>query len=309
MLPRAAIIGALILSASCNKSESSDVIGSAPSSGAGSAAKPGAGAGFSADLARELGSGGGAPAAANAGVKAGGDPPKAGSDPPKAGGDPPKAGGDPPKAGGDAVAMTGNAGKPDPAAKAGGDAAKTGADPAAKTGNAARPDPGTPPPKAGTPAPASAPSTAPEAHGPVRVPAELAAIKLSLLPNWDRDIEEAGTFQYVVRIKGTQNTKTFSFRYGYDDPKAPNDRDQYKKYLQESKLLMGEIKDRQRGAAWFLEGTDASGLPAFRYLVVYGGKHLICYGSLYKDGESNRLGDDRDQTVIQAKQICETLAL
>jgi len=148
-----------------------------------------------------------------------------------------------------------------------------------------------------------------EARGPVKIPAELAAIKLSLLPNWDRDIDEAGTFQYVVRIKGTQATKTFSFRYGYEDSRAPADRDQYKKYLQDAKVLMGELKDRQRGAAWFLEGTDASGLPAFRYLVLYGGKRLICYGSLYKDGDSSRLGDDRDQTVIQAKQICETLAL
>jgi hypothetical protein len=144
---------------------------------------------------------------------------------------------------------------------------------------------------------------------PVKVPTDLAAIKISLLPNWDRDVGAAGTFQYVVRVKGTQNTKTFVFHYGYDDPRAPTDRDQYKKYLQESKLLAGEIKDRQRGSAWFLEGADASGLPAFRYVVLYGGKHLICYGSLYKDADSNRLGDDRDQTVIQAKQICETLAL
>ena len=43
--------------------------------------------------------------------------------------------------------------------------------------------------------------------------------------------------------------------------------------------------------------------------MLYGGKHLICYGSLYKDAESSKLGDDRDQTLIQAKQICETLAL
>jgi hypothetical protein len=157
--------------------------------------------------------------------------------------------------------------------------------------------------------PAGSPASAPELRGPVKVSADLAAIKLSLLPNWDRDIGAAGTFQYVVRIKGTQSTKTFLFRYGYDDPKAPTDREQYKKYLQDSKILMGEIKDRQRGSAWFLEGTDASGLPAFRYMVLYGGKRLICYGSLYKDADANRLGDDRDQTVIQAKQICETLAL
>lgn len=146
-------------------------------------------------------------------------------------------------------------------------------------------------------------------HGPVKVPADLAAIKLSLLPNWDRDIDEPGTFQYVVRIKGTQSTKTFRFRYGYDDPKAPADRDQYKKYLQDTRALTGELRDRQRGAAWFLEGNDADGMPAFRYVVLYGGKRLICYGSLYKDADSNRLGDDRDQTLIQAKQICETLAL
>jgi hypothetical protein len=143
----------------------------------------------------------------------------------------------------------------------------------------------------------------------VSSPAELAAIKLSLLPNWDRDLAGPGTFQYVVRIKGTQSTKTFVFRYGYDDPAAPQERESYKKYLQDTKLLTGELKDRQRGSAWFLEGTDASGQPAFRYQVLYGGKRLICYGSLYKDADSSRLGDDRDQTVIQAKQICETLAL
>ena len=283
MLPRAAIVGALILSASCDKTEGGDVIGSAPSSGSGSPTKPGSGGGFSSDLARELGSGGSAPAAGSVGAKVAGDPPKAGNLAPTAGSD--------------AVALAGNAAQPEPALKAG---AKPEAKPEAK------PDPA-PPPSPGTPA--SAPRTPPEAHGPVKVPADLAAIKLSLLPNWDRDVDVAGTFQYVVRIKGTQSTKTFSFRYGYDDPKAPTDRDQYKKYLQDAKLLMGEIKDRQRGAAWFLEGTDASGLPAFRYLVVYGGKHLICYGSLYKDADASRLGDDRDQTVIQAKQICETLAL
>jgi hypothetical protein len=159
------------------------------------------------------------------------------------------------------------------------------------------------------PATSTPPVRAPAARGPVRVPADVAAIKLSLLPNWDRDIGEPGTFQYVVRIKGTESTKTFSFRYGYDDPRAPVDRDEYKKYLQEASLLTGEIRDRQRGSAWLLEGNDASGLPAFRYVVLYGGKRLICYGSMYRDAESNPLGDDRDQTVIQAKQICESLSL
>jgi hypothetical protein len=318
MLREAAILGVLILSGSC-KSEGGDSLGSAATTSTGSATKSGSGGGggFSADLAKELGSGSSGKADGSAGTKAGSATDRAGSaavtmagsDAPKAGSDASKAGSDAPKAGSNAVAMTGSAAKPEPAPKAGSDAPKAGsnavAGAVAMTGSAAKPEPT---PKAAA-TPASGTSTAPEAHGPVKVSAELAAIKLSLLPNWDRDVDEAGTFQYVVRIKGTQSTKTFSFRYGYDDPKAPADRDQYKKYLQDSKVLVGEIKDRQRGAAWFLEGTDASGLPAFRYMVLYGGKRLICYGSLYKDADSSRLGDDRDQTVIQAKQICETLAL
>jgi len=43
--------------------------------------------------------------------------------------------------------------------------------------------------------------------------------------------------------------------------------------------------------------------------VIYSGKKLICGGSLYKDAASNQLGDIRDKTLIQAKEICETLQL
>ena len=277
MLRRAALAGALIASVAsvaCNRSEGGDGAGSAPVASAGSARTASSGGSFSADLAKELaapdkGAGSAAAAGAASDPKAGG-----GASDPKAGGD--KAGASDPKAGGAKPASADTASGSKPGAGA--------AEPAVDV--------------AGAPA-----------RGPVKVSAELAAIKLSLLPNWDRDLGQAGTFQYVVRIKGTQNTKTFTFHYGYDDPKAPRDHEQYKKYLQDSRALTGEIKDRQRGAAWFLEGTDAAGMPAFRYVVLYGGKQLICYGSLYKDAESGRLGDDRDQTLIQAKQICETLAL
>jgi hypothetical protein len=299
MLRPAAIACALIVGGSCHKSGGGDAIGSASSSASGSAIKAGSGGSFSAELAKELGPAGSA-------AKAGSKLPPAGGNAVAAvattGGG---AGSELPPAGSHAVAMTSSAGRPDPAPKVGGAQPPAGSNAVAMTSGAGRPNPAVP----ATPAqgPAGGTGSAP-AHGPVKVPAELAAIKLSLLPNWDRDIDEAGTFQYVVRIKGTQSTKTFTFRYGYDDPKAPTDRDQYKKYLQDGRTLT-DIKDRQRGAAWFLEGNDASGLPAFRYLVVYGGKRLICYGSLYKDADSNRLGDDRDQTVIQAKQVCETLSL
>ena len=352
MLRSAALAGAVILSASCNRSEGGDAIGNAAAASASSSKPTGSGTNFSAEMAKELGAGpAGKPGDS---AVAGGDTRGEGK-----GGDPKVGAGADPAAKADAKGGTpasdgkGAVAAVDPAAKAGapssagkgGDgkgggtaSAMAGADPAAKAGSpssAAKPAdaksdgksgdgkggapasdtragaPATDPAK-GAPAVAATPTPAagaPASRGPVKVSADLAAIKLSLLPNWDRDLDEAGTFQYVVRIKGTQTTKTFSFRYGYDDPRAPADRDQYKKYLQDTRALTGEIKDRQRGAAWFLEGTDASGLPAFRYVVLYGGKRLICYGSLYKDAESNRLGDDRDQTLIQAKQICETLAL
>lgn len=335
MFSRAVFAGVLIFSASCSKSGSGEV--SAPVATSGSAAKGGPGTGFSADLAKEIESQGKGAGGAKAGSDtAGGDSAgkAASTDPSAKAGDASKAGdgsktgdaaktgdvakaGDASKAGdmakaGDAKAGDAKAGdaKPGDASKVAdapkaGDTAKTGG--AAKAGDATRSGDATKIAAAAPKADAKA-ASAPESHGPVKVSADLAAIKLSLLPNWDRDIDEAGTFQYVVRIKGTQSTKTFTFHYGYDDPKAPADRDQYKKYLQDSKA-MTDIRDRQRGAAWFLEGNDASGLPVFRYQVLYGGKRLICYGSLYKDADSNRLGDDRDQTVIQAKQICETLAL
>jgi len=139
---------------------------------------------------------------------------------------------------------------------------------------------------------------------PVSTPAELAAIKLNMEPNWDRDTVAAGTISLVVKGEA----KPFVFQYGLDDPKAPIDREQYKKFLDDQKLLHVTL-DRQRGAAWYLEGTNGDGAPAFRYLVNYGGKHLICGGLLYKDPESNKLGDIRDRVIIQAKQICESMSL
>jgi hypothetical protein len=142
----------------------------------------------------------------------------------------------------------------------------------------------------------------------VKPSAELAAIKISLSPNWDRDVGEAATISLVVKVPGKDDTKVFAFRYGYEDPKAPADRDAYKKWLADSKILTVNL-DRQRGAAWYLEGVDGAGAPAFRFLVNYGGKKLICGGLLYKDAASSKLGDIRDKTVIQAKEICESVTL
>jgi hypothetical protein len=142
--------------------------------------------------------------------------------------------------------------------------------------------------------------------GPVTVSSDLKAINISLLPNWDRDVESAGTISLQVKVQGKQDTATFVFHYGIEDAKAPADRDAYKKWLADNKIFVSK-DDRQKGVAWYLEGVDVpTGKPAFRMVVVYGGKKLICYGSLYKDSS---LGDLRDQTVIQAKQICETVTL
>jgi hypothetical protein len=145
-------------------------------------------------------------------------------------------------------------------------------------------------------------------RNPVKPSAEVAAIRLSLEPNWDRDVGEAGTISLVVRVPNREETRVFAFRYGYEDPKAPTDREQYKAWLTENHILKPSL-DRQRGSAWYLEGTDANGAPAFLTVVIYSGKKLICGGSLYKDAASNQLGDIRDKTLIQAKEICETLQL
>lgn len=140
---------------------------------------------------------------------------------------------------------------------------------------------------------------------PVKVPAELAAIKLSLLPNWERDVGEAGTISLFVNVQRTGQTERFEFHYGYENPSAPVEREMYKKFLADSKLLRVST-DRQRGTAWLLEGRDATGGQAFRMVVVYGGKRLVCYGSLYKDSS---LGDVRDEVLIAAKKICESISL
>ncbi|HEY1817345.1 MAG TPA: hypothetical protein VGG74_33625 [Kofleriaceae bacterium] len=143
----------------------------------------------------------------------------------------------------------------------------------------------------------------------VTPPADLAAIKLDMEPNWDRDFTTAGTISFVLRVPGSADTRVFSFNYGYDYPGAPSDRDAYKKFLADKNVLTVTL-DRQRGAAWYLEGTDAAGQPAFRYIVLYGGKRLVCYGSLYKTREATALGPDlRDKVVQTAKKICETIAL
>ena len=77
------------------------------------------------------------------------------------------------------------------------------------------------------------------------------------------------------------------------------------KWLADKKLLTVTL-NRQRGAAWYLEGTDGSGAPAFRYLVIYGGKHLAVLRLALQGRASNPLGDLRDKVVMPAKKICET---
>jgi hypothetical protein len=196
----------------------------------------------------------------------------------------------------------------EPVAQAGsGDAAQkpAGGEPVAQAGSGdAKPTAG---PERSTPATPviQASGTTPKK---VTVPAELAAIKFGMLPNWERDVRDAGTLSLAVKFPGRDESAVFVFRYGYEDASAPADRDAYRKWLGDKGRLTVR-QDRQAGAAWFLEGNDGRGNPAFRVVVNWGGKRLICYGSLYRDAASSRLGDLRDQTIIQAKQICETISL
>jgi hypothetical protein len=185
--------------------------------------------------------------------------------------------------------------------------------PAPASGSAASPAPvvaTTPAPAAtNTEVPAEAIAAAPKiaSRALMKPPAEIAAIKLELEPNWDRDLGEAGTFSLVVKVPNTDTTRVFSFHYGYEDDTAPVDCDLYKKFLEDKKV--GSVTlNRQRGAACYIE-ADEAGAKAFRYLVTYGGKRLLCRGSLYKDAASSALGDLRDKVLMQAKKICETLSL
>ncbi len=137
------------------------------------------------------------------------------------------------------------------------------------------------------------------------MPPELASIHLTLAPSWDRDVEAAGTISRHIEVLSRGEQATFVVHYGYDAPGAPTNREAYKVFLGEQKLLTVTL-DRQLGAAWYLEGTDAAGKAAFRFLVSYGGKRLVCFGSLYRESS---LGDIRDQVMNEAKSICETLQL
>ncbi len=146
-------------------------------------------------------------------------------------------------------------------------------------------------------------------HAAAKVPPELAAIQLKMIPKWERDIDEAGTFMRDVDM--VTKEVLFVFHYGYDDPGAPKDREAYMKWLADKKLMLPAHPDkpllnRQRGAAWYLEGIDGNGAGVFRYLVNYGDKHLICGGPMYRD---TGLGDLRDEVIIQAKTICESITL
>jgi hypothetical protein len=301
------LLASLLISllGSCNEEPVGAAGGGGSGSGSGSgsvAAKPtAAGGGFSADLAKEFAS-----ATGDGSAQGSGNAATAGS--------------------GDMAAQAGNgdaqAGSGDMAAQAGsGDAQAGSGDAQAGSGDAAqKPAGGEPVAQAGSGD--AKPTAGPERSTPatpviqasgttpkkVTVPAELAAIKFGMLPNWERDVRDAGTLSLAVKFPGRDESAVFVFRYGYEDASAPADRDAYRKWLGDKGRLTVR-QDRQAGAAWFLEGNDGRGNPAFRVVVNWGGKRLICYGSLYRDAASSRLGDLRDQTIIQAKQICETISL
>lgn len=252
---------------------------SAPDAAAGSgAAMAGSGAAMTATGSGSAASGTAMSGTAAAGTGSGGTPSGSGST-------------------GPAVAMTGS-----------GSAAKMTGAPGAGSGSATKPGSGsaalaTTAPNTTTGSPGAG-SAAPIKQA-IPVPGDLAAIKISLGPNWTRDVDEPGTFGLTVTVQSRSETATFRFHYGYDLAGAPKDREQYKKFLMEQKVLT-VTADRQRGAAWYMEGVDSDGKGTFRFVILYGGKRLVCYGSEYKD---SGLGDIRDEVVIQAKKICESLTL
>ncbi len=301
---RALVVGAALCAACNSDSASTDETLATPSP----RPKKGSGGGFTASLSADLakdGPGSGARtagtatgdsssssgSAAGAGSAVGAGSAQSGSAAPAAGSATPAAG----TGSGSAKAVASTPGA--------GSAKAVAPTPGAGSAKAVTPAPGAGSAKAVTPTPAAGSAAAP--RPPVVLTPELKAIQLSMLPNWKRDDGEAATISLFVDVQSRGETAVFRFHYGYDDPRAPTDRDAYKKFLGDAKIL-SVAADRQRGAAWYLEGTDATGRPAFRILVTYGGKRLVCYGSLYKDSP---FGDIRDEVIIQAKKICETIQL
>lgn len=166
---------------------------------------------------------------------------------------------------------------------------------------------------ASTPAPVSAaaatpaPTPAGSAGTAAGLPAELAAVTLTLNEGWVRDSVGPGTFSFFAPGEGGKNIR-FVFHYAYEDATAPTQREPYKQWLASTKAMNVTV-DRQRGAAWFLEGTDSQGVASFRYVITYGGRLLTCGGSLYKQGPAAGLRDLRDEIIMQAKRICESMDL
>jgi hypothetical protein len=137
--------------------------------------------------------------------------------------------------------------------------------------------------------------------------AELASVKLTLNEGWARDSVGPGTFSFFAPGDGGKNIR-FVFHYAYEAATAPTQRAPYIQWLASTKAMNVTV-DRQRGAAWFLEGTDGEGVPSFRYVITYGGRLLTCGGSLYKQGPAAGLRDLRDEIIMQAKRICESMDL
>jgi hypothetical protein len=295
-----ALAACALLLGACQSEESGGPIGKAD-------VGPVIGAGFSAALRADLAKATGIPAPAVAAAPAAGD---------KNGGKPaavavaPETGAGKPAA----VAPETGAGKPavgdKPAPQATGDkpvavavAPETGAGKPAAGGD--KPAAGTTAPTAPTPTPEVTPAPVGTTGGAAGLPAELAAVKLTLNEGWTRDAVGPGTFSFFAPGEGGKNIR-FVFRYAYEDATAPTQRDPYIQWLASTKAMNVTV-NRQRGAAWFLEGTDGAGVPSFRYVITYGGRLLTCGGSLYKQGAAAGLRDLRDELIMQAKRICESI--
>jgi hypothetical protein len=292
-----ALVACALLWGACQSDDAGGPIGKAD-------VGPVIGAGFSAALRADLAKATGIPAPvalAASGTTAAGVTPAATGNNPAASGDKLAAAGDKPTV----VAVAETSGD-NPASSDKG-AASTGGKPASGDKGAAPPTP-----TQGAVAVAVAVAVAPAPTGTTGVAAaglsaELASVKLTLNEGWARDSVAPGTFSFFAPGEGGKNIR-FVFRYAYEDATAPTQREPYKQWLASTKAMTVTV-DRQRGAAWFLEGTDGAGVPAFRYVITYGGRLLTCGGSLYKQGPAAGLRDLRDEIIMQAKRICESMDL
>jgi hypothetical protein len=160
----------------------------------------------------------------------------------------------------------------------------------------------------------AAPAPAVDAAAPV-VSIDAAADKASgsrgpramfgTIPDGWSDDDEPGQMSLVVGVNESKfpvDNALFRVRYGIEDGDAPvTDPKAYVAWL-EKKHSFKAISFHQVPRGHYFEAKGE-----FRVLLESDGVHVYCGGSLYKDGDYNKIPKVRDESVASAKKLCASV--